>query len=61
MKKILAIILAVNVCGCAIQMKPDEATQMELKQHSAILQAISVYINDLQVKGVLPKPKEKKE
>ncbi len=56
MKQYIVIALALLVSGCAVEMKPDQQTQMVIQQHSAILAAISTYISDLQTKGVLPKP-----
>ena len=55
------LILALSLSACSIQAKPDLETQSTIRQHTVILGAIANYINDLQAKGILPKPENKEK
>lgn len=58
MKRLLLCLL---LTGCSIQAKPSEEVLQRIDQHSVLLNMIVAYVQELQAKGVLPKPEESKE
>jgi hypothetical protein len=52
--------LIMLLSACTIKMEPDRNTALRLDQHETTLNAIAVYVEELQKKGVLPKPGESK-
>lgn len=64
MKRLTTIALALMTSGCSLIPQVDgnsPDSEQVLKQHDAILGAITFYIGKLQEKGILPKPDELKD